>query len=131
MNRDWNKWVDRNKALTDCHEEINFQTDFVMDLVWQVNLTQQVFGQPQSTNVKHGVGVILILNSGIEQLVVASLHPNQAFVQIWWIKNILGLQSQLLSEEWVGVKVSSTHHHNINVMFGPILEEGSITFKLL
>jgi len=33
MNRDWNKWVDRNKALTDCHEEINFQTDFVMDLV--------------------------------------------------------------------------------------------------
>ena len=33
MNRDWNEWVDRNKALTDCHEEINFQTDFVMDLV--------------------------------------------------------------------------------------------------
>jgi len=33
MNRDWNKWVDRNKALADCHEEINFQTDFVMDLV--------------------------------------------------------------------------------------------------
>ena len=33
MNRDWNKWVNRNKTLANCHEEIDFQTDFVMDLV--------------------------------------------------------------------------------------------------
>jgi len=32
MNRDWNKWVNRNKTLANCHEEIDFQTDFVMDL---------------------------------------------------------------------------------------------------
>jgi len=28
----WRGWVERNLALTDCHEEINFQTDFVLDL---------------------------------------------------------------------------------------------------
>lgn len=28
----WKDWVDRNEKLKDCHEEINFQTDFVMDL---------------------------------------------------------------------------------------------------
>jgi len=30
--KQWESWVARNKALKDCHEEINFQTDFVMDL---------------------------------------------------------------------------------------------------
>ena len=25
MNRDWNKWVDRNKTLANCHEEIDFR----------------------------------------------------------------------------------------------------------
>ena len=29
----WRGWVARNKALADCHQEIDFQTDFVMDLV--------------------------------------------------------------------------------------------------
>ena len=29
----WKSWVARNQGLADCHEEINFQTDFVMDLV--------------------------------------------------------------------------------------------------
>jgi len=33
MDRDWKDWVGKNKALKDCHEEINFQTDFVQDLV--------------------------------------------------------------------------------------------------
>eukprot|EP00090_Calanus_glacialis_P034471 TRINITY_DN5798_c0_g1_i1.p1 TRINITY_DN5798_c0_g1~~TRINITY_DN5798_c0_g1_i1.p1 ORF type:complete len:452 (-),score=110.55 TRINITY_DN5798_c0_g1_i1:130-1485(-) len=33
MDRDWKDWVEKNKALKDCHEEINFQTDFVQDLV--------------------------------------------------------------------------------------------------
>ena len=28
----WRNWVARNTGLADCHEEINFQTDFVMDL---------------------------------------------------------------------------------------------------
>jgi len=28
----WKKWCERNKSLKDCHDEINFQTDFVMDL---------------------------------------------------------------------------------------------------
>ena len=29
----WRNWVARNRGLEDCHQEINFQTDFVMDLV--------------------------------------------------------------------------------------------------
>jgi len=33
MDRDWQQWVERNKTLKDCHEEIDFQTDFVVDLV--------------------------------------------------------------------------------------------------
>jgi len=33
MEREWKEWVERNKALKDCHEEINFQTDYVQDLV--------------------------------------------------------------------------------------------------
>jgi len=33
MDRDWKEWVERNKSLKNCHEEINFQTDFVQDLV--------------------------------------------------------------------------------------------------
>lgn len=32
MVEDWKTWVAKNKALKDCHEEINFQTDFVLDL---------------------------------------------------------------------------------------------------
>ena len=31
--QDWRPWVFRNQKLADCHEEIDFQTDFVMDLV--------------------------------------------------------------------------------------------------
>jgi len=32
MDADWRAWVARNKTLKDCHEEINYQTDFVLDL---------------------------------------------------------------------------------------------------
>ena len=32
MYRDWKSWVARNKALKDCHEEIDFQTDYVQEL---------------------------------------------------------------------------------------------------
>merc|ERR1712062_144354 len=34
---DWKKWVDRNKALKDAHEQIDFQTDYVMDLAKEAN----------------------------------------------------------------------------------------------
>merc|ERR1719150_3091198 len=37
MVADWKKWVDRNKALKNCHEEIDFQTDYVMDLAKEAN----------------------------------------------------------------------------------------------
>jgi len=37
MVSDWKKWVDRNAALKDAHEQIDFQTDFVMDLVKEAN----------------------------------------------------------------------------------------------
>ena len=33
MDADWKTWVARNKELKDCNEEIDFQTDFVQDLV--------------------------------------------------------------------------------------------------
>ena len=33
MDKDWRPWVLRNQKLADCHQEINFQTDFVMDIV--------------------------------------------------------------------------------------------------
>lgn len=33
MEADWKNWVARNKTLKDCHEEIDFQTDFVLDIV--------------------------------------------------------------------------------------------------
>ena len=32
MQANWQQWVKRNKALTNCHEEIDFQTDFVQEL---------------------------------------------------------------------------------------------------
>lgn len=32
MEADWKTWVQRNKACKDCHEEIDFQTAFCMDL---------------------------------------------------------------------------------------------------
>lgn len=36
MEADWKTWVARNKTLKDCMEEIDFQTDFVQDLVKDV-----------------------------------------------------------------------------------------------
>lgn len=36
MDADWKAWVARNKTLKDCMEEIDFQTDFVQDLVKDV-----------------------------------------------------------------------------------------------
>ena len=32
MDADWRKWVAKMETNKDCHEEIRFQTDFVMDL---------------------------------------------------------------------------------------------------
>ena len=37
MRADWKKWLDKLAALKDCHDEINFQTDFVMDLAKDTN----------------------------------------------------------------------------------------------
>jgi len=33
MDKDWRNWVDRNKSLKDCYEDIVFQTDYVKDIV--------------------------------------------------------------------------------------------------
>jgi len=41
MDRDWQQWVERNKTLKDCHQEIDFQTDFVLDLV-KYGLSKQI-----------------------------------------------------------------------------------------
>ena len=32
MQSNWEQWVKRNRALKNCHEEIDFQTDFVQEL---------------------------------------------------------------------------------------------------
>jgi len=32
MDKDWKKWVARNKTLKDCYQEIDFQTDFVQEI---------------------------------------------------------------------------------------------------
>merc|ERR1740128_932643 len=32
MDKDWKKWVARNKTLKDCYQEIDFQTDYVQDI---------------------------------------------------------------------------------------------------
>jgi len=32
MEKDWKQWVERNKSLQNCHQEIDFQTDYVLDL---------------------------------------------------------------------------------------------------
>ena len=32
MQSNWQKWFNRNKALKNCHEEIDFQTDYVQEL---------------------------------------------------------------------------------------------------
>jgi trimethylamine monooxygenase len=37
MVSDWKKWVDRLAAVKNAHEQIDFQTDFVMDLVKEAN----------------------------------------------------------------------------------------------
>jgi len=33
MQKDWKAWLERQKTLTNCNQEIDFQTDFVQDLV--------------------------------------------------------------------------------------------------
>ena len=32
MEADWSKWVERNRALKNADEEIDFQTDYVLDI---------------------------------------------------------------------------------------------------
>ena len=38
------------------------------------------------------------LNTSIEELVIAALHPDHTLVQIWGIQNIFGLESQIVPE---------------------------------
>ena len=40
----------------------------------------------------------MYLNTSIEELVIASLHPDHAFVQVRGIQNIFGLESQIVPE---------------------------------
>ena len=37
MDQDWRKWVARLETNKDCHDEIKFQTDFVMELAKVTN----------------------------------------------------------------------------------------------
>ena len=32
MDKNWKQWAQRNKVLKDCHEQIDFQTDYVQEL---------------------------------------------------------------------------------------------------
>ena len=41
---------------------------------------------------------LMYLNTSIEELVIASLHPDHAFVQVRGIQNIFGLESQIVPE---------------------------------
>ena len=55
-----------------------------------------VLDNPEGADVEHGVGVGLVLDPAVQQLVVAALLPDQTLVQTSWVENIPGLQSEVL-----------------------------------
>ena len=67
-------------------------------LVRELHLPLDVLDNPESADIEHGVGVVLVLDPAVQQLVVASLLPDQTFVEARRVEDIAGLQPQVLSE---------------------------------
>ena len=69
-------------------------------LVRERHLSLDVLDDPEGADVEHGVGVGLVLDPAVQQLVVAALLPDQALVQTGRVENIAGLQSEVFPGGW-------------------------------
>ena len=55
MDQDWRKWVARLETNKDCHDEIKFQTDFVMELAKVTNIFYHLTSKYSSSGLWQGL----------------------------------------------------------------------------
>ena len=62
----------------------------------EVDVAQDEFDRPEAADVGHGVGVVLVLDPAVHQLVVSVLLPDDSLVEAGWVEDTAGLQPQIL-----------------------------------
>ena len=99
-------------------------------LVREFELPCDAVHGPLGLRVEHGVSVVLVLHSNVENLVVASLGPQHILVHPSWVQNIPGLQPEALFKERKVEAVAGAQNDGVHIGRATILEVDSFAFDL-
>ena len=85
---------------------------------------------PLGLRVEHGVGIVLVLHSNVENLVVASLGPQYILVHPGRVQDIPGLQPEALFKERKVEVVAGAQNDGVYIGSATILEVDSFAVDL-
>lgn len=88
----------------------------------QLNVSHDDVSGPQGRLIEHGVSVVLILGSYVEQLVVAAVQEETAFVQVGREQSVSAFESKLIGEERISMKISGAEKNGVNLRSAAISE---------
>jgi len=97
---------------------------------WKLNVSHNHVTGPHGGLIEHGVCVILILGSYVEQLVVAAVQEKTAFVQVGREQSIPAFESEFIGKERIGMKISSAEKDGINMSGAAISERDCVAFDV-
>jgi len=88
----------------------------------QLDVSHDDVPGPQGRLIEHGVCVVLILGSYVEQLVVAAVQEETAFVQVGREQSVSAFESKLIGEERISMKISGAEKDGIDLGSAAISE---------
>ena len=68
----------------------------------ETDVAEDELDSPEAADIEHGVGVVLVLGSTVQQLAISLLLPHYSLVEAGRVENVAGLQPQILpGEHWL------------------------------
>jgi hypothetical protein len=81
----------------------------------QLDLPHEILNDPLCLAIKHGEGVVLVLDAHIQQLLVPALHPQGAPKQVPRVQDVWAGEAEVIGEVGVVVNVAGGKDYSVDL----------------